>query len=331
MKNIDSFIFALNAVTPIIAMVAIGYFLKRAGALNEAFSKVGNRLVFRVLLPAMLFLNVYKIENFGKIEMGYVFYALLVTFTVFLTAFFTSGFVTKESPKRGVLIQGIFRSNYALIGIPLAGSLFGEEGTAVAAVLSAFAIPFFNVLAVLSLSVFGKNEKKPSVKGILLGIIKNPLILGVAAGFCALLIRSFFVSAGISFRLSDVAPVMKVLEYLSGAATPLALIVLGAEFEFSAIKEMKKEIVFGTAMRSLVVPVFGIGCAYLFFRDAFTGAQFAALSALFTTPVAVSSVPMAQEMGCDAKLAGQFVVWTTVASAFTVFVSSFVLRPAGIF
>lgn len=327
----ESLIFAINAVAPIVAMVAIGYVLKKAGMIDRSFAKTANRVVFKVLLPAMLFLNVYKIEGVDNIDLGYVFYALAITFAVFLIALFTSGMITKNGAKRGALIQGIFRSNYALIGIPLAGSLFGTEGTMVAAVLSAFAIPFFNVLAVTSLTVFGKGEKKAGFSEIILGIIKNPLIDGVAAGFAALLIRGFFEDAGIAFRLTDIVPLMKVLEYLSVAATPLALIVLGAEFEFSTVGEMKKEILFGTLMRSVFVPVFGIGTAFIFFRNDFSGAQFAALTALFTTPVAVSSVPMAQEMGGDHVLAGQLVVWTTVASAATVFIASFILKTVGIF
>ena len=327
----ESLIFAINAVAPIVIMVAIGYLLKKAGMIDKNFAKTANKVVFRVLLPAMLFLNVYKIEDTENIELGYVFYALAVTFAVFWIALFSSGFITKDSAKRGPLIQGIFRSNYALIGIPLAGSLFGNEGTLIAAVLSAFAIPFFNVLAVISLTVFGKSEKKINIGSILMGIIKNPLIQGVAAGFVVIIIRGFFADAGIDFRLSDIAPLMKVLDYLSTAATPLALIVLGAEFEFSTVGEMKKEIIFGTLMRSVFVPIFGIGTAFILFRNDFSGAQFAALTALFTTPVAVSSVPMAQEMGGDHVLAGQIVVWTTIASAITVFIASFLLKSAGIF
>ena len=84
-------------------------------------------------------------------------------------------------------------------------------------------------------------------------------------------------------------------------------------------------------MRCIAFPVFGIGTAFLLFSGTFSGAQFAALAALFSAPVAVSSVPMAQEMGGDSKLAGQLVVWTTVFSAGTIFLSSFLLKTAGIF
>ena len=84
-------------------------------------------------------------------------------------------------------------------------------------------------------------------------------------------------------------------------------------------------------MRCGAVPLFGIGMAYLIFESTFSGAQFAAITALFAAPVAVSSVPMAQEMGADAELAGQLVVWTTVFSAFSVFAASFILKTLGVF
>ncbi len=327
--DMESFVFALNAVLPIVILAAIGYYLKKLKMFGEDFIKTANRLVFRVLLPVMLFNNIYKIENIGEVELGYVLYAVCAICAVFAAAVITSGFITSEGAKRGALIQGIFRSNYALIGIPLAGSLFGEEGIITASVLSAFAIPVFNILAVGALSVFGKG--KFSVRSIFADIIRNPLILGVAAGFCALFIREIFVMSGISFRLYDIKPFADVCGYLSSMATPLALMVLGAQFEFSAVARLRKEIIFGTAMRCGAVPLFCIGTAYLLFADKFSGAQFAALTALFASPVAVSSVPMAQEMGADTELAGQLVVWTTVFSAFSVFAASFILKAAGVF
>ena len=327
----ESLVFAFNSVAPIVIMVAAGYFLKKSKIIGKDFAFAGNRLVFRLLLPVMLFGNVYKIENIGSFDFGHVAYAVIMTILIFAAAVFLSGFVTKDGPTRGSLVQGIFRSNYTLIGIPLAESLFGAEGTAAAAVLSAFVIPVFNVLAVAELLSFSGNGKRPTAKKILFDIAKNPLIQGVAAGFLALLIREFFVSAEISFRLYDIAPVEKVIGYISAMATPLSLIVLGADFEFSAISSLKKEIVFGTAARCLFVPLAGVGTAFLLFRGTFDGAQFAAITALFTAPVAVSSIPMAQEMGGNTTLSGQLVVWTTIFSAASVFAASVLLKFAGIF
>jgi predicted permease len=327
----DSLIFALEAVLPIIITVAIGYLIKRLGFLSTDMAKVINKLVFRIFLPVMLFLNVYKIESLSDIDTGYIFYAVIATVAIFALSIPAVIFVTKKGDRRGALLQACFRSNYALIGIPLAELLFGQAGVSVATVLSAASIPLFNALAVISLSVFGDGEQKPSVKKILLGIVKNPLIQSIALGLVVLGIRALFVNFGIGFRLSEVKPIYTVLDYLSRLATPLALLVLGVQFEFSAVKELKREIFFGTLMRAFIVPVLGLGLAFVCFRQSFGGAQFAALVALFATPVAVSSVPMAQEMGADYRLAGQLVVWSTLLSAVTVFIASFLLKAAGVF
>ena len=327
----ESFIFALNAVTPIIIMVLIGYFLKRIGFMKPEFSKAANKLVFRVFLPAMLFLNVYRIENIAEIKFGYALYAVvsLLIMTAVMAPFVV--LFARAKNQKGVLLQSIFRSNYALIGIPLASALFGEEGVIVATLLSAIIVPVFNILAVICLSIFREGETKIDFKGVFVEILKNPLIQSISAGLVFLGIRALFVTWGIEFRLTDITPIEKALNYLSNMATPMALIVLGAQFDFSAVSSMKREIIFGSVMRTLVVPFVGLGGAYLFFRDSFGGAEFAALVAMFTTPVAVSSVPMAQEMDGDVTLAGQLVVWTTVISAITIFLSSYLLKLAGIF
>ena len=327
----DSFLFALNAILPIVIMVSVGYVLKRIGFINEGFAKMANKMVFRVLLPVMLFLIVYKIEAVANMDFGYILYVLLALLVIFGVSIPLVLTASKRPGARGALLQAVFRSNYALIGIPLAQSLAGDVGVAVATLLSAVTIPLLNILAVISLSVFRESGEKPSIKKILLEIVKNPLIIGVLSGVTALGIRALFAHLAIDFRLSSVTPVYTVMNQLSSMATPLALIVLGAQFEFSAVKALRNEIIFGTVMRTAVVPLIGIGAAFLFFRDRFGAAHFASFIAMFATPVAVSSVPMAQEMDGDAILAGQLVVWSTLVSAFSVFAASFLLRSAGVF
>ncbi len=324
----DSFLFAVNAVLPIILMVIVGYVVKRIGLINEELAKAMNKLVFRILLPCMLFLNVYKIDDLASMDFGYIWYAIGVTLLMFLVAIPAVMAITKSGDQRGALAQAVFRSNYALIGIPLATSLFGSEGGTIATLLSAFSVPLFNILAVICLTVFG-NGGKIDLKKILLGIVKNPLIISIALGCVCIGIRAVLQHYNIPFRLSDVKPIYQVLTQLSATATPIALLVLGAQFELSAIPALKKQILFGVTARTVIVPTVALVIAY--FLGCFSGAHFAAFVALFATPVAVSSVPMAQEMGADAKLAGQLVVWTTVVSAFTIFLFSFILKSIGIF
>lgn len=324
----QSLLFATSAVLPIVLLVALGYFLKQVGMIPEPMPKLMNRLVFRVLLPCNLFLNVYRIDDLSRIEPGYILYVLGATAVLFLLTVPIILAITRVPGERGALSQAVFRSNYALIGIPLATSLFGEEGAIVATLLSAFIIPLFNILAVITLSVFGDGGRV-SIKRILLGIVKNPLILSIALGCAVLGVRALLVRAGVTFRLSDITPVFSVAEQLSRCATPIALLSLGAQFSFSAIPTLKRQIIVGTLLRTLIVPTLALGLAYLL--GYFGGAHFAAFVAVFATPVAVSSVPMAQEMGADSRLAGQLVVFTTLASGVTIFLYSLILKAVGIF
>ncbi|MDE6612956.1 MAG: AEC family transporter, partial [Clostridia bacterium] len=121
---------------------------------------------------------------------------------------------------------------------------------------------------------------------------------------------------------------------LKAIASPLALIVLGGQFEFSAVKGMTKEIIVGTAWRIVIAPLIGIGVAFLLSRytDLFTFGTdiYPTLIALFGTPVAVSSAIMAGEMKSDEQLATQLVVWTSICSIVTIFVTVFILMAGGL-
>ena len=331
----ESLTFALNATLPIVLTVAAGYILKRMGLMSTEFAKMANKLVFRLFLPVMLFMNVYSIESFSDVDFDYVIFALAVVVLTFLVGIPLVMLVTKQGERRGSLLQALFRSNNALIGVPLAEALFGAPGVVVASVLTAFIIPVFNALGVVSLSIFkGSREEgspdrggaKKQLRRILLGIAKNPLIWSILIGFVALGIRALFVSWEVSFRLSATPLIWNTMKNLSSLATPLALIALGGQFEFSVIKGMSREITVGTLMRVLIVPALSLLVAVLAFRDSFSGAEFAALVAVICTPVAVSSVPMAQEMGADSALAGQLVIFSTLFSSLTIFATSFALK-----
>ncbi|MCR5823413.1 MAG: AEC family transporter [Lachnospiraceae bacterium] len=328
----DTLIFAANAVLPIVLLLGLGWFLKNKGFIGDTFLSQGNKLVFRVFLPAMLFLSTYRIESLDNIDFGFVIYCEVALAVIFLLGILLTLPYKDRPGTRGVLIQAMFRSNYALIGLALASSLFGDEGLAAASLLAGVFVPSMNVLAVITLTVFtDKGEKGTGeLKRILISTAKNPLIIGALSGLLAVIVRTFLVRAGITWRLSDITPLYKALESLEKCATPMALIVLGGKFEFSAVKSNLKPILFGTVLRTVVVPVLGLSFAY-FALHMRNGAHFAAYVAAFGTPVAVSSAIMAGEMGGDDQLAGQLVVFTSVASIFTMFATIALLRHVGIF
>lgn len=326
----ESLIFAINAVSPIVILVAIGFFLKKLGFMSPSFSKAANKLVFHVFLPVTLFLNIYNISDTSGMDINFFGYAAVSVTVIFIVASRLVMPMTKYGDRRGVLLQAAFRSNYTLIGVPLAVFLCGSEGGVTATLLSALVVPFLNILSVISYSIYNDGEK-PSVKKILAGIVKNPLIQGIVLGAVMLSVRTLLLRGGIDFDLGDIAPLYTALKYLSDLSTPMALIVLGAQFDFASVPTLRREIFFGVLMRSFIVPFVAIGAAYFIFGNSFTGAHYASFIALFATPLGVSSVPMAQEMGADHTLAGQLVAWTALFSVVPLFLASFLLSVAGIF
>lgn len=336
MRLATIFITAFNAVAPIVLMIALGYILRQKGMLGDGFLKNGNKLVFKLCLPSMLFVNIYSIGSLADIHWDIVLYGSAALCVLFLLGMGVALLTTPEPKCRGVVLQCSFRSNFAIIGLPLAAALGGPEAEAVAAIMSSVTVPLINILAVIALGMFVQEDGKISVKHILLDIVKNPLIQGVALGMLCLVLRWVQVEiwGEVVFALNRQTKFLyTVLTWLKNITTPLALLVLGGQFVFSAVKALKKEIIISTLCRLLLAPAIGITGAWVMSKIGLVScgpAEYPALVALFGSPVAVSSAIMATQMKNDEQLATQLVVWTTLFSALTIFVIVCVLMALGL-
>lgn len=329
---------AINAIVPIVLLILLGYVLKKKEFINDNFIKIGNKLMFNICLPCMLFVNVYDIGGISEINWDVVIYSVAVICLLAIIGFAVAIAVTPVPKRKGVLMQCAFRSNFAIIGMPLAEALGGSAGASVTAVVSAFSIPTINILAVIALTVFMEDngQNKHQVSKVLKGIARNPLIIGVAAGLIALLVRELQVQilGDTVFKLSrDLKFLYTVLSNLKAITSPLAMIVLGGGFVFSAVKGLFKEIAVGTFVRLVLAPVLGLGGAILL--STYTDllhcgpGEYATLIALFGSPVAVSSAVMAISMKNDEQLATQLVVWTSIGSILTIFLQVCILMAFG--
>lgn len=338
MEALHILVTAANAVLPIVLLILLGYFLRQKDFLSADFVKVGNKLVFKICLPCSLFINVYDVAGFEIIQWDVVLYCVVMVFVICLLGVLLALATTKQLSRRGAVAQSVFRSNMAIIGLSLASALGGDAAVAMTSVISAFTVALFNVLAVLVLSMFaeGDGKEKQDFRKILLNIVKNPLIIGIALGMLSLLIRSLqttLFGQPVFLLKRDLKFVYTVLNNLKSLASPFALIVMGGQFTFSAVKGMWKEILSGTLGRIVMAPLVGIGCAVLltklgvFHCDA---SVYPALIALFGSPTAVSSAIMAGQMGADEQLATQLVVWTSIGSIFTIFLTVVILMSTGL-
>ena len=332
----EVFSFSFNAVAPILLVTVAGYIIKVSGLFDDSFFKKCNTLVFRVLLPILLFKNVYDINSISDINFSALLYCVAAILVLCLIGNLSAKIFADNRQQKGVINQCTFRSNYAIIGIPLAESLGSAEALAFAGVLSAVSIPLFNVLAVILLSHYSQKDSDTNIKDTLKSAAKNPLIRGVSLGIIVLLVRQFIPineTGELVFSVKDDLPFLySAVSNLARAASPIALVVLGARFDFSAVKSLIKPITASVVLRLVVAPLVGVGGAMLLSYAGimpFTATEYPALISLFGTPVAVSSAVMVGEIGGDEQLAGQLVVWTSLMSVFSIFITVFLMKSLG--
>ena len=269
-----------------------------------------NSLVFKAFLPMMLFNNIYHSDLESMMNPKLILTAVVSILVIFGVLCLVIPRIEKDGPRRGAMVQGIFRSNYIIFGVPIVSGVFGEQGLGVVSILSAFAIPLFNVLSVVALEIFshGTVNKNRIVKGI----VTNPLII-------ASLLGVVFLLAGIPIP----TPVEEALADMSAIATPLGLVSLGGFFKFADTKRYLKQLIIVVAGRLVVCPAIFLP---VFVSMGFRGVDLMALATMMGAPIAVSSFIMAQQQGADADLAGQAVVYTALFSIFTMFLIIFGLK-----
>lgn len=311
----ENLMISANAVLPMCLVMALGYGTRRLGWLRREEISTINKIAFRIFLPCLLYYNIYCSDlsgSFDPLLMTYAVGGVLLTFGLAL------GYtlLTEKLPeRRGVLIQGMFRSNYVIMGIPVATALLGADQLGTVSILIAVIVPLFNMLAVVVLEVF--RGQKPKPLHILGQIAKNPLVIGSVLGILTLV-------AGI--RLPHILE--QTIQSVSAIASPLQLFLLGAFFQFSDLKTYRRELVTVSIAKLIVSPGLFLGLGALL---GFRGVAFVSLIGIFASPTAVNSFTMAQQMGGDAELAGDIVVTTSAASILTMFLWIFLFKSLGMF
>ena len=311
----ENLMISANAVLPMCLVMALGYGTRRLGWLRREEISTINKIAFRIFLPCLLYYNIYCSDlsgSFDPLLMAFAVGGVLLTFGLAL------GYtlLTEKLPeRRGVLIQGMFRSNYVIMGIPVATALLGADQLGTVSILIAVIVPLFNMLAVVVLEVF--RGQKPKPLHILGQIAKNPLVIGSVLGILTLV-------AGI--RLPHILE--QTIQNISAIASPLQLFLLGAFFQFSGLKTYRRELVTVSAAKLIVAPGLFLGLGALL---GFRGVAFVSLIGVFASPTAVNSFTMAQQMGGDAELAGDIVVTTSAVSILTMFLWIFLFKSLGVF
>ncbi|MBQ7821748.1 MAG: AEC family transporter [Clostridia bacterium] len=317
----ESFIYSINVVLPILLLAVLGYILKRTSFVNDGFMAVADKLVFKLCLPAMLFLDVAT-ASAQSFDAGLVTYCLTALLAMVLASVLIAVISTKDNKKRGAMAQGMYRSNSAILGTMLIRSMFDNspEANSMMAVTLPFFVVMLNITAVTVLTVFAPSEsrltKREFLKKLVMNIATNPLIIAILAGFAVNL-----VFGALNADIPEIA--VSTLEYLSNMAVPLSLISLGATVSAETMKGRVGYAVLASVMKTLVLPWIIVGIAI---AAGYKGYMLGIIFVLFGGPSAVSSYIMAKNMNSDHILAGQILMITTVMSCLTNFLGVFILR-----
>ncbi|MBQ6583469.1 MAG: AEC family transporter [Mogibacterium sp.] len=312
---LSNFLICLNAVIPLTLYLVIGYAVRRFGLLSGPEVRRVNHMIFIVFFPPMMFENIYGADIGQVLDWKLIGFGIgFILFEYFLITLFVRR-VEKDPKSRGAMIQAIYRSNFVLMGLPIAMNIFGKGNVSVTAMMIMFVVPLFNVLAVFTLEYYrgGRANYLDMVKKI----CQNPIILGAIAGILALVLH-----------IQVPAPLLKVIGGMADATTPMALILLGASFNIQSVQRDRRNLSICLIGRLIVIPAIGLTLAVLL---GIRGVGFVTLIAMLAAPTAVSSFTMAESMDSNGELAGNAVIFSTPISCVTLFLWLFLFKSLGMF
>ena len=304
----QGFSLAFNVVVPLVIYMAVGVLIRALKLFSEDTLRELNDVIFKVLIPLSLFFDIYSADLDDVVSAPLFLWTSGLITATFVIALLVSIKLIPDRADVPTVAQGIYRSNTVLFGTVISRSIAGETGAAIMAALFVVVVPLLNILAVIDFEVM--RGGKVNIKKTLWQIAKNPLVVaGILGGLVNL--------SGIRLPELVCAPL----------ASPLALVVLGAMLSFKSMVSHRGRLLAAVFCKLVAVPAV---CLSIMALLGYRGASMAALLAVFASPTAVASTPMAQTLGGNVKLAGEIVALTTALSVVTVFLFIAALSNLGL-
>lgn len=292
----------ITALTPIFAIILIGFGLSRLPASTPAGWAQIERLTYYLFFPSLLVLRLSE-SNFrwGEVvELGSIIGLALLVITVLIVGL--REFIAKDLSSMSSVYQGSIRFN-TYIGLAAIDLLFGDRGLTTAALCLAVYIPLVNILSVISLSLQGETGAK-RIYMMVGSVLSNPLVIACAVG-CTISYTNF----------SMPGLLLSLLEILSQSALPLGLLAVGAGIRFISIGEQSWQIAVATLNKLLVFPALVLLCCILFELDSHTATVLVLLTAL---PAPPSAYILARQLGGNESLMANIITCQTLAAFFMI-------------
>ena len=287
----------LLALWPLFALIVAGYYLRRWEFPNEAFWPGAERLNYFMLFPALLFSSLASAPLNNPALPRLALAVMLGLGGGWLALLLLRRLRGWPAGRFGAFTQGTLRFN-TYLGLAAIGSLFGQDGLTLAALMLALMVPTVNVLSVWSLTA----ERGVSARSLLLPVLKNPLILACLGG--VLLNLSGLDLPGGSDRL---------LGLLAAASLPLGLLCVGAALKPEQLGGEIPALAWNSVLRLLAMPLLAWAVAYGLNLPAM---ESSVLVLFFALPTAPTAYVLTRQLGGDSQLmAGLITLQTLLAAA----------------
>ena len=316
---LENLLFSLNSTLPLFFLMLLGYVLHRTGFLSDAFVAGANKFVFYVALPVQLFRDLGKNDVRTTFDGRYVLFCFVVTLVSILVIWALAKVFLKGTGLVGEFVQACYRSSAAILGSAFLQSIYGDASMSSLMILGS--VPLYNIMAVVILMLEAPTAQaqtgnmaeklKKSVKGIL----TNPILLGIAAGF-----------AWSMLHISMPAMLDKALSNVAGLTSPLALLAIGAGFKGRAALGYLRPTAVATVIKLILLPAIFLPVAV---RLGFVDQKLVALMIMLGSVTTPAGYVMAKQMGHEGTLTGSVCVTTTFFSALTLTFWVFWARSRG--
>lgn len=306
----NTIILAFNIISPLIILLAIGYFIKLKQFIGNKTISEMNSLVYNLLLPMAIFINIYESDFKTDFDIKLIVFSSVALIFITIIAALTSTLLTKDKSKRAAFIQASFRGNFIIFGLPLAINLYGDGIGGMISIVIAFIGPLSNILAVLILELYA--DKKIDLRKIIFDVIKNPMII---ASLSAIILVLSNVKIPVFAEESVII--------ISDATTTISLILLGASFRLKQELKDIKLIGFGVFNKLVLLPTIVVLIAIII---GFRNEQLAIIMTLFTAPAAISCFPMAIRLKANGDVTSGILVYSYVFCIVTIFIFIVILK-----
>ncbi|MDO4904453.1 MAG: AEC family transporter [Lautropia sp.] len=312
----DALLFAFDVTLPSVLMLSFGVMLRRTGQIDHGFATKASRLVFNYALPLLLFSKLAENDIQYSEQARLLTAGAVTTITLYLGAELYAWRFVPNPTDKGVFVQGVFRSNMAIMGLAYVSNAYGDEGLASGAVYVGVITLLYNVLSVIALSRTGASGVHAKLRHIGRNIATNPLVLSI-------------VLALILQRMQVPIPgaIMQTARHMANIALPIALLCAGATFDIRSTRDTSGISMTASIGRILVAPIIAVLVGLAFGLSSIPMGVLFLMSAM---PTAAASYVMAKSMGGNDVAAANIIAITTFGAMFSAAAGITALRGSGL-